>query len=312
MVESGVLSVSGASVTLNPDADSDRFYIRISGGASFGADSVKLATVDNSDASYNDDATEIDLQVEGNDLITKSMLLVSDDVDDDHPVDGIADDAKNDRTHKIQLGGNLQIMALKLGGTEHQVDVKTPVPIVKTVHINAVILNASTGGEPVIAEAAVEADLRIARERYAQAGLHLTWTIEIKDPPAGVNLSDGLSDYFLSDDQTSEETALFQDLGTPATDDIHAFYVNYIDSGVNRLRAGHTFTAGNFVISAEAKTPFTIGHELGHVLGISGHPDTRDIILMRPGGTSESNTLGGSKRIPVEQEIIMQGSSYAK
>ena len=115
MSETGVLSGTVASPTLDIEKDSDRFYVRIPGAASMAPSSIKVATVENPDASYNDDATEIDLQVEGNDLITKSMLLTSDDVDDAYHVDGIADNAKNDRTHKIQLGG-------KLFRTSHELD----------------------------------------------------------------------------------------------------------------------------------------------------------------------------------------------
>ena len=85
-----------------------------------------------------------------------------------------------------------------------------------------------------------------------------------------------------------------------------------IDTGANRSRAGHAFTDGNLVISAEAKTLFTIGHELGHVLGIMGHPDTAEILLMRSGGTSNSNVLLGSKRVTVDQETTFRGSKYAK
>ena len=55
-----------------------------------GAVSIKVSTVENPEATYNDDETEIDLQVDGDDLITKSMLLVSDDVDDDHQVDSVS------------------------------------------------------------------------------------------------------------------------------------------------------------------------------------------------------------------------------
>jgi hypothetical protein len=312
MVDPGVLSVTETSVILDPEKDIDHFYIRVVGGAVFGSGSAKIATVDNPDAAYNDGETEIEFVVDGADLISKSMILVSDDVDDGHTVGGIGDGGKNDRTHKIQLGGKLIIKSLKLGNSKQDVGVKIPVQVIKKVHINAVILNATIGGAPVIAAAVVEADLKIARERYAQVGIDFTWGIQVKDPPAGVNLDNGILDNLTEDVPSTEENALFNALGTPAADDIHIFFVSYIDTVVNRLRAGHTFAAlGNAVISVEAKSMFTVSHEIGHILGQIGH-NASDILLMRGGGTSKENKIESSKRMTPEQETTFQGSIHAK
>ena len=323
MSKPGVLSGTVASPALDIEKDSDRFYIRIPDGKSFGATSIKAATVENPDGSYNDDPTEIDLQVEGNDLITKSMLLVSDDVDDAHPVDGIADNARNDRTHKVQLGGKLQIKSIHFAGADHDVDVRTPVPIDKTVSFAVIILRerpAASGGVPVRDPIAVEYDLTIAQERYAQVGIKLKWTITTADPPHGVDLDDGLDDEYYFDTPTPEEEALFGALGTPSTDDIHIFYVNVIDTIINQVRAGHTFSegslppnrkvyAGNVVISSNREDPFTVSHELGHVLG-EIHK-SREIMVMK-NGESIFNTLGARKRFYQSEEITMKSSKYAK
>ncbi|MDB6078811.1 MAG: hypothetical protein JWO82_2558, partial [Akkermansiaceae bacterium] len=88
MSESGVLSGTGAGTILDIDKDSDRFFVRVKGGAAVGGISVKVSTTDNPDATYNDNATQIDLVADGADAISKSMLLVSDSVDDGHPVGG--------------------------------------------------------------------------------------------------------------------------------------------------------------------------------------------------------------------------------
>ena len=67
MSEAGVISGTGGSASLDIDKDSDRFYVKISGGSNLGAVSIKVATVDNPDTDYDDDETEIDMQVDGSD-----------------------------------------------------------------------------------------------------------------------------------------------------------------------------------------------------------------------------------------------------
>jgi hypothetical protein len=320
MAESGVLSGTGSSATLDIDKDSDRFYVRIPGAASMGAVSIKVATVDNPDANYNDDETEIDMQVEGNVLISKSMLLVSDDADDDHQVDSISDDGKNDRTHKVQLGGKFQVKSIKIGSIEHQTDIKTPVPVQKTVNFEVIILRQAAGGAPVIDQADVENDLKIAQERYAQTGIKLTWSINISDPPAGVDLADGLTE-FTSNTPTVEEKALFDGLGTASSNDIQVFYVNFLHPAPGSK--GEAFPpsyfslpndaqyTNNVVMSASQRGPFTLPHELGHILLNDESHDSESIRLMR-NGTSLTNGLSESKRISSSQEQTMQGSSHAE
>jgi hypothetical protein len=324
MAETGVLSGAEGSATLDINKDSDRFYVRIPGAASMGTVSIKVATVENSDASYNDDESEIDMQVEGNDLITKSMLLVSDDVDDDYQVDGVVDDAKNDRTHKVQLGGKFQVKSIKIGGTEHQADIKTPVPVKKTVNFGVVVLRQTAGGAPVVTQADVENDLKIARERYAQVGTQLTWSISIHDPPAGVDLSDGLlvaTDGVATMKKVAPETrALIEAMGTANTNaDIHLFYVNELKAFGSIPRgvaiADYWFDASedsylyNCFVAA-SRGPFTAAHELAHLLTDEDHHSSSYNLLRN--GTSTSNTLGGSKRIETTQESKIQANAHAQ
>ena len=103
MIEFGVLN---ADSSIDPNNDSDCFSVRVRGGALLGPISVRVATTDNPNPAYNDDPTQIDLHVDGNDAITDTMLLMSDDEDDHQPIDGIADDQKNDRSHKSSWVGN--------------------------------------------------------------------------------------------------------------------------------------------------------------------------------------------------------------
>jgi len=321
MSEAGVLGGTEASATLDIDKDSDRFYVRVKGGAAIGGISVKVSTTDNPEAAYNDNATQIDLVPDGADAISKPMLLVSDDVDDDHSVDGIADDAPGDRTHKIQLGGNFKIEEIKIGaGSWEALGTKLTVPVEKTVNFGVVILRQSTGGAPVIAQTTVEQDLKVAQERYAQAGIKLSWLISIADPPAGVDLSDGLTEFTTTTPSAEESALLTSSLATSTTDDLHIFYVNHLAPAPGSF--GEAFPeaifgvfGGNMIVSS-TRMPFTLPHELGHILrNDNGGPQTHSadpFHLMRGGGTSATNRLGASKRVTVNDESTMRGSKYAK
>ena len=68
----------------------------------------------------------------------------------------------------------------------------------------------------------MENTLRIAQERYAQVGIALDWTINEVDPPAGLNLMDGLD---TTGNLTSEISSLFDGLATSSVDDMQVFVV---------------------------------------------------------------------------------------
>ena len=338
MAETRVLSGSGSSATLDIDKDSDRFYIRIPGAASMGAVSIKVATVENPDvSSYNDDETEIDMQVEGSDLITKSMLLVSDDVDDNHQVGGVTDDSKNDRTHKIQLGGKFQVKSIKIGGAEHQADIKTTTFLQKTVDINIVIFRnkpLSAGGVPLISAGDVQRDWKIANERYSQVGIKVNiQSLEIKDPPTGVDLTDGsltVSASATGRPLADEAKNAIAALGTKGnSSDIHVFYVNQVQIGSTFLGGialadyyyGSTdpdFTY-NIFIKTIALTPwsgYAAAHELGHLLTNAGHEDAYGVDYsiwhLMYGNTLNTNGITGSRRLNSINQTSIQGNSHAK
>jgi hypothetical protein len=295
MSETGVLSGTGASAVLDIDKDSDRFFVRVKGGAAMGGISVKVSTTDNPETAYNDNATQIDLVTDGEDAISKSMLLVSDDVDDDHPVDAIADDATGDRTHKIQLGGNFKIEGIKIGtGGWQTMDAKTPVPVLKTVTLNVAILRdkpASEGGTLAVSSSTlIETHLKRAQERYAQTGVKLSWSVAEAATQTSVNLEDGLAPR-ASDGSISEEKTVISDLGTSSESDIHIFYARiftgaptlYGESLMNFSAPQNTANNNIFMSGTRAETgPFAsiiLAHELGHLLTTGGHEsDTHNIM----------------------------------
>lgn len=290
-----------------------------SNGTKLGGVSVKVSTTDNPDSAYNDMITRIDLQPDGDDAISKSMLLVSDDVDDDEPVDGIADNAPGDRTYKIQLGGNFTINAIKVGtGDWATLDVRKPVPVEKTASLSVVILRQTAGGTPVIGQPAVEDDLKVCQERYATIGVKLSWSITTADPPAGVDLSNGLTEYS-GNTPTSEEKALMDGLGTSATTDFHVFYVNSLSDG----SLGESFSPSQFsqladqrytnnVIIPANRSFFAPPHELGHIfLNDGSHPANR-MNLMTDQQAAMTNIISGDKRISHEQGTTIRLNPLTK
>ena len=320
---------------LSPGASDECFYVRVKGTEALGPISVKVSTTDNPDATYNDDATQIDLVFDGSNWISESMIMVSDDVDDDRPVDDIADDATDDRTHKIQLGGNFTIDAIKLGAeSEWQpVSIKTPVPVKETVHVNVVILRdkpLSEGGVVLFQLTEAIAHWKIVNERYAQVGVKvIVDTYNYADPPAGVNLADGLKVRELGGTVLADEAkALITNSGTVGTSDIHIFYVPRIDNG---SLVDHGVAVADFYYD-EADDPYTYNafvakdvslphygltsaHELGHLLTNTGHGETTTPFpfyrLMFGGGASDDGILG-SKRLNNDEEEKIKNDPHVQ
>ena len=251
--------------------------------------------------------------------------MVADDIDDDYHVDGIADDAKNDRTHKIQLSGKFKITNVTADGSDHAFELKTPVPVEKKVTLNIIIMNLTVGGAPVIQQTDVENDLKIAQERYAQVGIKLKWSTNIKDSPAGVDLTDGLlvasGNPATMRKVSPEARNLIGAWGTTSPQaDISVFYVNIVDAfgfAGNRgvAIADYWFDASegiylNNCFVAASRRPFTLPHELAHLLADESHHSSTYNLLKD--GTSTTNSVGASKRLEVSQESKIQSNPKAK
>jgi len=340
MIEFGVINQNRAII---PDNDRDCFCIRIKGAARFGPISVKVGTADNPEpAKYDDDPTQIDLHADGDDMVSDTQLLVADDEDDLEPIGGVADDQPNDRTHKIQLGGNFVISAVKVGIDPWMaIELKTPVKVVKTVQVNAVILYdrpLADGGVPTVPIDTVKSYFKIANERYAQVGVKLDLIGPVlSDPPYGVDLSDGLTVIpGVNNPAICPETANILDhLGTSSNGDIHVFFVNSLNTlhGVDPVGIAfcafrypddlnHTYNAfvgadllGLPTFSTNSYGGYVVAHELGHLLRNAGHVNNDMAIpkiqLMMEGALSDDGILG-SKRFRTADENIIQNDPHAK
>jgi len=132
---------------IDTDPDSFRVVVMDPGRAGAGTIVVKLSTQhDDPDyASYADNATEIELfesATTAGQFVSKRMILVSDHVDDDassadltYPIATPADDAKNDRTHVVALGGKVVVEYERAAEPA-----KAKVPVEKVVNIHATVL----------------------------------------------------------------------------------------------------------------------------------------------------------------------------
>jgi len=234
-----------------------------------------------------------------------------------------ADDAKNDRTHKVQLGGKVQVKSITIDGTEHQLDMKTDVPAKKKVDLSVIIVRETAGGAQSATNQAVEAEMKRAQERYAQIAVDLNWSIKVIDPPAGVDLSNGISANPLVN---AEMTSLFS-AATVATNDLEVFVVNDL-----RFTPGSTlygiglaqFAAASLgyngvngyentaIINWDDSSPLpgrqVFAHEIGHILTNAGHSGG-PLNLMESGSKRNTgNDIKGGRRIVPSQQTAVHGS----
>ena len=330
--------VLNSDETIVPDNDQDCFSVRVRGGASFGPISIKVSTTDNPDPEYDDDPTRIDLHADGEDAVSDEMLLVSDDEDDGHPINNVADNDTNDRTHKIQLGGNFSIDSIKVGtGQWQDSSLKIPARKVKTVDVNVVVLRnkpLAQGGQEVVNYVTLDKYLKIVKERFCQVGVEINFpNIDFQDPPAGVDLADGLTIGQSTYDNIlgTEAKSLVEGKGTLGTSDIHIFFVNQIKYEVGGGPMGNAFMdlaqadedyEYNAVVGAASvftlekkKGGIVTAHELGHLLTRSGHVGaaswTPDIPLMIQYMVTNGGILS-SKRFHVSAETKIQDDPHAK
>jgi hypothetical protein len=339
-------AILGTAALLDVSKDLDRFRVRIGGIGSSGHDiSIKLSTEENPDAGYNDDATdiEIDLVVDGDDLVSVPMLLVADDEDDDDIAnESDLDDDKNDQTHKIQLGGKVKISQLIIGEQEYPINIERSVSVRKTVDLEVLIVRAhevtldSNGNEQVslttpIEEAEFRVHMKLAQERYSQVGVQLNYTITVIDPPdyePGVfDLTDGL-DSLLPDDP--ETLKFFDEKASESNSDLQMFVFNYLGGPDGQLQGRSYWTAehdgkpyknaviinANWLDQPVYQVP---AHEIGHSLGLEHYAPSGTSLdsivrnVMTPAVYTDRGPGFDSprKRITKEQEGVIHSSVLA-
>ena len=276
------------------DGDPDRFYIRIAGLTGSHDVSVELSTIENPDATYNDDATEIKLKSKNGGFESESQILVSGAIDAEISTanaiteQGQNASSKHQRTHNIQLDGKVRITNLKIDGVAIAMDMKVPVPVKKTVSISAVVF--SDAGTPNVA-----AEVKSANEIFASTGVKivLSGAPSNQPPPAPVFSHHALVSAVEMTD-VSDWGRFISNFGSTNTmEDIHVFYVlgckynGFAAQGGSIIErtpgttlgppgptAAQTGDANNVFISQSHADFVTLAHELAHVLTNAGHYGT--------------------------------------
>lgn len=270
--------------------DKDRFYVRIPGLPEGSEASIMLQTGHAQKPEYRDPQTEIELKYDPEKKLftTKSMILVSDDLDDIHfqdltgeASDMFVDEFKGDRSHKAFLGGIVRIASINFNGTEHELNLDLPVNAKKQVTVKIWRIKKQSQNLPYVAEALVNEHIKVLKERYVQIGLDVKIVGPlIKEIPNTINLDDGYQIQDLGNIGTVEEEDKFLEAVATENDaDIEVFYVpNITDASLPDIdsAAGYSYVPSAFgdakkkihnnIIMSGLATRYVLAHELGHIL----------------------------------------------
>lgn len=278
-------------------------------------------------------------------FVSPYLLLVSNTADDTHAVDGKADNTLDDRTLKVKLGDMVGMTYWWQEGA--LITKQAPVRVIKTVNVHITSMTNKQIGAPgadnfeadaYARQTPVNEWMERANEQYAHVGVRLVWTIQFADQPVSdlpggtVDLeTDGLSEFgAIPASITPEERALIRGkranntpFRTPETNDLELFIVNYLSNGSRCEAFPEEWLRGvenqsvvdlmdTVIVSWRDKRPFTIPHEIGHMLlNWKNHyedefpaalPEWVDTNLMRGGGTSATDAVMASKRLRQVQQ----------
>ena len=264
-------------ISYNPD----RFYVKVGNGAQIGISSVDVETTDHAITAYNNNADEIELRaMEDNAaVISDSIILVSNDHDDDYSASGAGnDDEKNDRTHRTQLGGNLRVSAITINGVKHQINFKLPVPVRKVLEVDFIRMNVA--GVPQLT--AIQDSVKFMNEYYAQVGLKITGVPKEIAWPVWPGRPEGYIDPFDEPEGrfVGPLTAEYKNfIDETDSDGINLYYIKIANLNVMAIGLAITsrqllleegldmkYTKKAFIFQNTSLTGSTTAHELLHIL----------------------------------------------
>lgn len=330
-------------------ADVDRFRIRINTqNLPEEYRKIYISTKGSTEGEYNDDSTEILLDLDENSFfpsdgfVSKPMILVADTVDNKFK----NDNAQNDQTHIVALGGEVEFRIKDANG-----DVISTLPVKKkkAVHVQVKLLWQGSNGPTQLALDNIADDIKVAKQIYAQVGIDVTFTITAHQVNvAGVDLSDGLR-VDTAQNQGSlhpEGEALLNFYATPNQADVIGLYIDGKiltgaspegeadgiaiwdnDEVLPHSRYGTVYWdnsvsakyKGTFLVSTRRFTKVTFSHELGHVLGllhvgdekVPEHRQAKRNVLTGGGSVYSGSFQDDTKRFKLFQEERMQGSQFS-
>jgi hypothetical protein len=185
-------------------------------------------------------------------FVSKSLLLVSNTVDDQYELNGRVDGAVNDQTFLVKLGDQVTIQYVGSAFNDPNsptVTKKAPVRILKDAKVHITVMTkdkegvgTNNSGNAYATEAQVNEWMNFAQQQYAQVGVRLVWTVQFADQPKKVNAADvdvDLSNGLLNPIQFDEAEARGMVRGrfsggpfirTQTEDDIELFFYNYFSN----------------------------------------------------------------------------------
>jgi len=243
------------------------------------------------------------------------------------------------RTLLVETGGRVEATYAGAPGVTAAMDVCKPSTI-KTVTVSMFILRDWSTIDPDAEErdktaiAAVRGDVARMNERYAQICMQVMASVEVVDPPPDVDLTNGFKRHTtVPNSPTPEETALVNSsLATANTDDIQIFWVNFLDPSAAGIAYVPQYWTGldarfaNNAIVVAGRKPFTLAHELGHLLcdaaplcgggntepGIH-HPTHTNLMYFDTSDSNEANDISkATKRIDTTQQATMRSHPLAR
>ncbi len=279
-------------------------------------------------------------------FVSKSLLMTSIKSDDAHPVDGIANGAKDDRTFRIlELGEKI---AVTYG--DQKSEAATTLEKVVKIHIHVIRdQKKADGGEASLFfngewlhdEATIGKSVigfvSLASWIFAPIGIRFDVVdnkVNFADPPKGVDPSDGLTGWTVKDSKivlSDEEKALFDEatLRTKGLDDIEVYFVSELKVA-DLLHTGGEALAPSYSPDKKYNDSVVIGkvggsvqllaHELGHILLDDGDhfdPDqgvnsTRLMsqTMISDGAVTDSRrfTAGQAKTIATKRKDLLSDS----
>jgi hypothetical protein len=269
--------------------DIDRCYIRIQGGAKI--NDIENAKIGLKSLSANqnvlDDTTNMTLSVSGEDLISRPLIFVCDDIDDDYsgPQNVNPDEALDDQTHKAEIGGTILLDALTVDDGSYSVNKIYSIPKVKSLHVDFVIFKRPNTNVQDLRNA-IDNDIAGCNLAFQQIGIYIVKkSLRELDFPDNVPLQDGklklVTGAPIPAVLSDSVKKIIEDFGTfDNTDDLHVFYTDLELSG--GIGGTDGFAINNFFEEKNPgylnnifmkKTDYERGlaHEIVHCVGRLGH-----------------------------------------
>ena len=328
---------SGTNAIFSPsfiDDDPDAFKVRITDPLKAGTSSIvaKLSTL-GPKTSYNNPEVDLELTATfaGSGVFeSATLILVSNAIDDQEIYDGdpcalsgVADDENGDRTFIAQLDGTVtaKYEVEGIGVMEIQSMVETR----GTVNVNVMVLYNETG--QTINNYDVAQQIATMKECYKQIGLKVVSNLAyIYDDMIPDTVAVGIQ-WDAKRDKGALNESVKDLLDRDAiVNEINIIYVydlchDAFDGGYHNTVSGMSIMQSNFfedigrysyniILSSTRPKPFTMPHEVGHLLTRKGAHESDPWNLMINGSCTYNDDINNAKRLISWQETRIYNDGH--